>query len=209
MAPQLGGAAQSNSPITPLAICEVQVDKAALDAQVRERREREAAEAEADRAAALAAAEYERTVQQRAAAATEERRAQHQGSDAFRRQQEVRLLAGGREGGSGACCGWCTSLLQMSSSFKGNFCFLLQETRRRVEAEARACDAAASAAEQATALASPWLNEAPQTTVSALAPHRWRPDHFKGLAPEQRAAILATQAEQVQAKRAAQAASAA
>ena len=85
----------------------------------------------------------------------------------------------------------------------------LQEARRQAEAEERARDAAASAAEQAAALASPWLNEAPQTTVSALDPHRWRPDHFKGLTPEQRAAILATQAEQVQAKCVAQATAAA
>ncbi len=67
-----------------------QVDRAALDAQVRERRERKAAEAEAARAAALAAAEHERSVQLRAAAAMEARHVQNQGTDAFRHRQEVR-----------------------------------------------------------------------------------------------------------------------
>lgn len=62
---------------------------------------------------------------------------------------------------------------------------------------------AAAAAEQAANLASPWLNEAPELGVSALAPHRVRPDHFKAFAPHQTAAIHATQAEQVEAKRAA------
>lgn len=72
-----------------------QVDKAALDAQVRERREREAAEAATARAAAQAAADHESTAQQRAVAAMEARRAQYKGTDAFRHEQQVRMSADG------------------------------------------------------------------------------------------------------------------
>lgn len=73
----------------------------------------------------------------------------------------------------------------------------LQEARRQAEEAKRRQEALASAAEQAAALSSPWLNEAPETTVSASNPDRWRPCHFKGISPAQKAAILATQAAQV------------
>lgn len=79
-----------------------------------------------------------------------------------------------------------------------------QAERRQREAQARHEEAAAAAAEQAANLASPWMNEAPERGVSALAPHRVRPDHFKAFPPHQTAAILTTQAQQVEAKRVAE-----
>ena len=79
----------------------------------------------------------------------------------------------------------------------------MQAEARQREAQRQAEEAAAAEAEKAKNLASPWLSEAPECGVSALALHRVRPDHFKGLAPAHKAAIIATVAQQVEAKRAA------
>ena len=63
------------------------MDTAALDAQVRERREAEERERQAARVAAQASNSFETAVVLRAAAASQARRAQDQGVDAFRQQQ--------------------------------------------------------------------------------------------------------------------------
>ncbi|KAI3438671.1 hypothetical protein D9Q98_001092 [Chlorella vulgaris] len=144
----------------------VGVDKAALDAQVREKREAEERERAADRAAAATTISFTAQLVQQEVVASQARRMQDRGVDAFRHQQEAE--------------------------------------RRQREAQARHEEAAAAAAEQAANLASPWLNEAPERGVSALAPHRVRPDHFKAFPPHQTAAILTTQAQQVEAKRVAE-----
>ena len=143
----------------------------ALDAQVRERREREArerAEHEAAAAAARAAAAERQRLQ---AAAEEARRAALSGVDAFRHQQEAE--------------------------------------RAQAEAARRAVEEAEKRRELAAAQASPWLNEAPETAVSAADPRRFRPDHFKGLPPAQKQAILQTVAVQQAQHAAAQALAAA
>jgi hypothetical protein len=65
------------------------VDRKALDAQVRERREARERERAEERAAAAAAAHLDRSVVAAAASACQARRAQEQGVDRYRRQQEV------------------------------------------------------------------------------------------------------------------------
>lgn len=82
---------------------DAQVDKEALDAQVRERREREARERTEAQAAASEALLYQSHLLGAAGAAAQARAEQERGIAAYRRQQEV----GGRmpraEQGS-ACC---------------------------------------------------------------------------------------------------------
>ena len=82
----------------------LQVDREALDAQVRERKEARERERAEERAAAAAATHFDRSVVAAAASASQARRVQEQGVDQYRRQQEVgddwAKVAPGRQGGS-------------------------------------------------------------------------------------------------------------
>lgn len=83
---------------------------------------------------------------------------------------------------------------------------VLKSSKLQAQQEA---EAAAKQAELAAAAADPWLNEDPQQAASALSPVRVRKDHWKGMSPEQLAAIKQQQAAQLEAKRAAEEAAAA
>lgn len=165
----------------------LQVDKEALDAQVRERREREAREQAEARAAAQQAALLEGCVLGKAAAAAQARREEERRIAAYRQEQEVRGQPCSRLR-SAHCNTQGVHFRRRAGSAAwrhlhvAQLAFLfcpLQEERRQREARRQQEEAAARAAEQAAVLSSPWINEAPETTTSSVTASGWRPDHFK------------------------------
>eukprot|EP01028_Stygiella_incarcerata_P010043 TRINITY_DN503_c0_g2_i1.p1 TRINITY_DN503_c0_g2~~TRINITY_DN503_c0_g2_i1.p1 ORF type:complete len:381 (+),score=151.99 TRINITY_DN503_c0_g2_i1:105-1247(+) len=66
-----------------------------------------------------------------------------------------------------------------------------RERKERLDEERRQ-ETEDGLAEVQSHLSSSWLREDPSVTLSAADPHRFRPDHFKGLRPDQKEEILRT-----------------
>jgi hypothetical protein len=77
----------------------------------------------------------------------------------------------------------------------------LAQARKEAERRRREEETRESLQQTQAIVSDPYLNEVEQTTISAVDPHRFRPDHFKHLRADQYAAILKERQQQIEDKR--------